>query len=1079
MGARQADGESYPVDRSYSRFLANPGDMLDQLIWYKEGRDPKASESLPAQFPDRRFDMRSFCLLVSLVCLASIGMGQDGGKRSLTHDDYDGWKSLSGRALSRDGRWVAYSVRPQVGDAELVVRATEGDVVYRHPLGSSPSFTADGAWLVFKINPSRAETLAYERSKLKKSKKPKKPAAKEADKKDGAEKKIEKPLASMGIMKLETGEVEVVARVKRFSVPAEGPSFAAWTLEPEKKKDEKKKKAEAKEEKKEETVPASEKPEPKAAAEKKEGAKAESKESKDKKADKKRKYLKDGDRFVLRNLTTAEETVVEGVVSFGMTRKKGWLWFACSSKKDKPEVTRGLFAIDLDSAKRSTLVEGGADYKSITFDREVTRMAFLSNRRDRDQEKPTYDLHTWDFASDQAKRIVSHSDTEGFPEGHSVSSAQSPRFSRDGGVLLFGAALLPREDLPPLLAEEKVTLDIWHWKDPLLQPMQAKQAQRIRNQAIACVHHFDHGRMVVLGKKASEQVSFIDPEGSRALVRDGDSYMPEISWDARYTDLHLVNTIDGSRREIAKRLSGRSQTSPDGRWLVFFREGDWFAIDLVDGYETGLTRGLGVDFAREDWDTPQPARAYGIAGWTKDDAEVLIYDRYDIWKIDPKHGRASCVTDGFGRANDIRLRWTNLDSDRRFVPAKAPLLLAAFNEETMASGYYHDRLDGIAKPKKIVMRDKSYGGLAKAKDAERYFFTLTSFNECGDIWTSKKDFRESRRLSDINPQQKDIRWGTAELVKWRSADGVPLKGILMKPEGFDPSKKYPMMVYFYEKRSSSLHRYRTPGPGTSPNPIYYVSNDYLWFIPDIVYRDGYPGESCLKCVVSGVQKLIERGFVQEDAIGAAGHSWGGYQTAYLVTRTNIFKAVESGAPVSNMTSAYGGIRWGSGMSRAFQYERTQSRIGGSLWRYPLRYLENSPIFTADKIETPVLMLHNDQDGAVPWYQGIEFFCALRRLDKEVYMFNYNGSGHGLRKRANTMDWTKRMQQYFDHHLRGKEMPKWMSDGVPFVERQRSAIEFRPPRHSVTPTVAPAEATPTAVESPVSTVGSGSFESEKR
>ena len=239
--------------------------------------------------------------------------------------------------------------------------------------------------------------------------------------------------------------------------------------------------------------------------------------------------------------------------------------------------------------------------------------------------------------------------------------------------------------------------------------------------------------------------------------------------------------------------------------------------------------------------------------------------------------------------------------------------------------------------------------------------------------------------------------------------------------------------------------YVAPQPGTSPNAAYYVSNGYLWFMPDIHYREGYPGDSALKCIVPGVQALVAKGFVKEDGIGAAGHSWGGYQTAYLVTQTDIFKAIESGAPVSNMTSAYGGIRWSSGMSRAFQYEKTQSRIGGSLWEYPMRYVGNSPVFQADKVNTPVLMLHNDQDGAVPWYQGIEYFCALRRLGKEVYLFNYVGEPHGLRKRQNQTDWAMRMQQYFDHHLKGAPAPEWMKHGVPYIEREREKFAFREPK----------------------------------
>jgi dipeptidyl aminopeptidase/acylaminoacyl peptidase len=285
-----------------------------------------------------------------------------------------------------------------------------------------------------------------------------------------------------------------------------------------------------------------------------------------------------------------------------------------------------------------------------------------------------------------------------------------------------------------------------------------------------------------------------------------------------------------------------------------------------------------------------------------------------------------------------------------------------------------------------------------------------------------------RKISDANPQKKDLLWGTAELVRYKNLDGVELKGTLYKPETFSHDKKYPLLVYIYERLSQNVHRFRDPAVGTSINVPTYVSNGYLVLEPDIVYTVGYPGQSALKCVLPAIQAVVDMGIVDENAIGIQGHSWGGYQIAYMVTQTGRFKAAIAGAPVANMTSAYSGIRWGTGLPRQFQYERTQSRIGGTLWQYPTRFIENSPVFMADRVKTPLLMLHNDQDDAVPWYQGIEYFLALRRLGKEVYLCNYNGELHGLRQRVNQKDWSRKMMEFFDHHLKGKPAPAWMEKG---------------------------------------------------
>ncbi|MGH7447211.1 MAG: alpha/beta hydrolase family protein, partial [Longimicrobiales bacterium] len=438
-------------------------------------------------------------------------------------------------------------------------------------------------------------------------------------------------------------------------------------------------------------------------------------------------------------------------------------------------------------------------------------------------------------------------------------------------------------------------------------------------------------------------------------------------------------------------------------------------------------------------DSPSLPRAYGSAGWTTGDRLFLIYDRHDIWAVDPT-GRAAprSITEGVGRRENLRLRYVRLDSDERAVDPSTDLLLSAFNLWTKADGFYRDRVDGTLPPARITMADKRFGDPLKAKDASRLMFTRSDFREFPDLWVSDLSFSSARKISTANPQQAEYRWGTAELVDWRSADGTVLQGVLYRPDGFDPARKYPMMVYFYERLSDNLHGHVVPAAGSSSiNISFYVSRGYLVFTPDIPYRIGYPGESAFNAVVPGVLSLLSRGFVDEQRVGVQGHSWGGYQIAYLLTKTDIFRAAEAGAPVANMVSAYGGIRWESGMSRMFQYERTQSRLGGTLWDAPMRFIENSPIFWADKVNTPLLMMHNDEDGAVPWEQGIEYFVALRRLGKPVWMLNYNGEAHGLRKEVNRKDWAVRMQQFFDHYLRDEPPPVWLVEGVPATEKGRN------------------------------------------
>jgi len=545
------------------------------------------------------------------------------------------------------------------------------------------------------------------------------------------------------------------------------------------------------------------------------------------------------------------------------------------------------------------------------------------------------------------------------------------------------------------------------------------------------------GRVVQLATETVPSVSVAERgDGAVALGTSNLDYRQLVSWEGRYSDLFIVDMEDGTSQRVAEMVRGRPTLSPSGAYVTWWDgfETVWMAYDVQSGETINLTEDLGVPVHDLLDDHPDALRNYGSPGWMEGEELFVVYDEFDVWALDPT-GRAAPrnLTEGVGRQSDIRFRVVDLDSDDPYVPSDSDVYLSAFDVKTKASGVYRDRFGSARAPERLVMDDVRFAGIRKAELANVILYERSTFQEFPDVWVADSDFADARKVTDANPQQDEFLWGSAEIVDWTSADGIPLQGILYKPEGFDPSETYPMMVYFYERNSDGLHSYTVPAAGgSSINRSFYVSRGYLLFVPDIPYRIGYPGESALDAVVPGVLSLIAEGYVDRDKIGVQGHSWGGYQIAYMITRSDLFTAAEAGAPVANMVSAYGGIRWGTGMSRMFQYEHTQSRIGGSLWEKPLRFIENSPIFTADKIRTPLLMMHNDQDTAVPWEQGIELFVALRRLGQPAWMLNYNGEPHGLRKSQNQKDWAMRMQQFFDHYLMDAAAPVWMEEGVPAI-----------------------------------------------
>jgi acetyl esterase/lipase len=904
-------------------------------------------------------------------------------KRPLTHADYDDWRSIQGQRISPDGRWVLYTAAPQEGDGELVVRQVESGREFRHPRGSGAEFSAETTHVVFLIDPPEADVKAARKEDTKPADMPKK---------------------ALGIMSLADGSVDTVERVKGFTLPEDVGGWVAYLHE----------------------KPTSEEESAEEQEEEVEAAAAEGGQEAEEEQDKKEKEF--GTTLTLRSLANGDEWNAASVLEYMFTNDAGYLLYTVSSEEE-PEAD-GIYGYRPAEGSSVTIIAGKGNYKRLAIDEAQTRLAFVTDRDDYEAESPTFNLYGWGVGDDAAELWVSHASTAGFPDGMAVSDKSEISFNDSGDIVLFGIKEIPgpepeeEED-----DEEKAVFDLWHWQDPYPQPQQLVMRERVENNTWESVYHIDSNRFVKLADEEIPDVRLSD-DGTVAISQTNVPYTQQISYYGTFNDIYVIDPETGSRTMAAEKIFRGAQLSPAGRYVTWFGmdDYDWHVYDISQGTTANLTADLAVPFDREDWDTPQAAGSYGIAGWTDGDASVLIYDRYDIWEIQPDGSGARMITEGYGRANDLSFRYLRLDPDKDSIDPTERIMLRASNEETMATGFWWDSVTGTAEPTEIVMADLRFGTPVKAEEADVLMYTQSRFDEFPDLWVSGMDF-VGKRVSHLGAQMEPFLWGTAELRDFYSSDGVPLKGILLKPEGFDPTKKYPLLVYIYETLHQGLHNYRNPSPGTSVNPSYYVSNGYVMWMPDIEYTTGYPGKDALKCVLPGINMLIGEGYIDPERIGIQGHSWGGYQIAYMITQTHIFAAAEAGAPVSNMTSAYGGIRWASGMVRQFQYEQTQSRLGASLWEVPLRYVENSPLFWADKIQTPVLMIHNDEDGAVPWYQGIEMMMALRRLEKPAWMFNYNGEAHGLRQRPNQKDWTIRMQQFFDHYLKGAEAPAWMTEGI--------------------------------------------------
>lgn len=719
------------------------------------------------------------------------------------------------------------------------------------------------------------------------------------------------------------------------------------------------------------------------------------------------------------------------VTDFQFAKKSGMLYYTSAAEGEA-----GIFTLNPEKGSPALIKEGKGVFKQTTFDEKGERLAFLYCA---DKDSSYKALSLWLSEHNAPAKEIATRGNKAFPAEWVINENGMLQFSKSASRLFFGTSPEPRQKDTTQLAENRPNVQVWSWDEPVQYTVQNYNKEKDLKKSYQAVYNLGNGSIFQLANEELPNIQ-LGNEGDAplALLSTSRPYSLSSMWEARTrSDYYTVSLDNGERKQIAQADYGRFRLSPQGKYAYWYGETDscWYTIALAEGKRYRLTTPESFPAWDEENDVPDYPYAHGAAGWTANDQNLLIYDRYDIWKFDPTAATSPINLTVNGRKEKLSYRLEQLDKEARFIDLGKPQLLKGFNEATKGYGFYNARLSAPAAPKTLLAGNYMLRSINKAKNTDDVIYTMETFQQYPDIHYSTLAFKKSVQLTHGDKQQEGFIWGTAELVSWISLDGRPLEGVVYKPANFDPNKKYPMMVNFYERNSETLYNYRMPEPHRSTIDYHlYNSNEYVIFNPDIRYVDGYPGESCYNCLMPGITMMIAKGYIDEKGIGAQGHSWGGYQVAYLATRTNLFSAIESGAPVVNMFSAYGGIRWGSGMARSFQYEHTQSRLGATPWSSPLRYLENSPLFTMDKVQTPILIMHNDADGHVPWYQGIEYFVAMKRLGKPCWLLNYTGEPHWPMHMANRIDFQRRMFQFFNHYLKNDKMPKWMSEGVPAVEQ---------------------------------------------
>ena len=958
-----------------------------------------------------------FLLTVSFAC-GLLCAADAPALRPLTVPDIVAWKRIQAPAVSHNGEWFAYRLAPAEGNAEVVVRNLLSGKELRFPIGdptaaapgaaaapappaalaaggADPLISADGRWVVFHSYPTTQQA-----KRLKRDRRPIQTKAELVELATGKKTEFEKVRRFAF-----NGEMSTYLALQRYG--AEGPTGAA--------------------------APAGA-----SAAGPVTGAAAD---------------RPTGSDLLLYELATGSEMNVGNVSDFAFD-KKGARFAYLIDAADK--AGNGIELRDMNTGAVKALDSAQASYRGLSWTEKGDALATVRGTDDKAFEDKLYMLVAFkDFgANGPATKVVFDPKSDSsFPTGMTISAARTPAWREDLSEVVFGihevkakkknaavadAAANADENarpVPPANAQDQPDLPdlvIWHYKDPRLQTQQQVQEGADKSFSYLSAYSPASKKFVRLADESLRALSFT-PQQRMALGVDIRDYEREANLDGRrFEDVYVVDPATGQRKLALKKAPHVMGSSPDGSKFLYYNDGVFYAYDMETGKSADLTSKIPTKFWDTEDDHNQVKPPQQSLGWSKDSSAVVLSDGWDLWKV-PVAGSLPVNLTANGSKEKIRYRRIfRLDPDERGIDLSAPFYVSAYGEWTKKGGI------GLIEPGKSGVRmlqwgDASYTQLIKAKSADVYIYTRENTSDYPNYYASNSQLENGKQITDANPQQKDFLWSKGvKLVDYASTRGEKLQAALYLPANYQPGKHYPTIVYIYEKLSQNANVYPQPAYNGF-NIAHYTSNGYAVLEPDIVYKVNDPGVSAVSCVVPAVKAAIATGIVDAAAVGLQGHSWGGYQTAFLVTQTDIFHAAIAGAPLTDMVSMYSLIYRNTGGTNQAIFENSQGRFTGGYWDNMEAYIRNSPVYHAKNVKTPLIILANDKDGAVDQTQGIAYFNTLRRLDKPVILLEYKGENHNLRVPKNMKDYTVRMREWFDHYLMDKASPTWMEQGIPLLQ----------------------------------------------
>ena len=746
------------------------------------------------------------------------------------------------------------------------------------------------------------------------------------------------------------------------------------------------------------------------------------------KLDKEAKH--NGTDMIIRWLDRGMDELVGSVGEYSLNKPGTMLAYAIDAADMNGN---GVAVLDLASGVRKILDSDKALYEKLAWDEEGAALAVLKGAKKEGFVQRENSLLAFKnlAAAEPARFEFKSGDSPDFPKEMVVSEKGALSWSEDLNRVFFGIKEQEKEpekkkdDAPPV-----ANVDIWHWKDDRIQSVQIIRAEDDRNFTYRAVYLLNEKKFVRLTDESMRTIQ-LTRNGAWGIGRDERAYISD--WKESQADTYRVNTATGERTLMFKGQKQMLGLSPDSKHFLTWKDGHVWDYVIESGQAKNLTRGAAVRFVNKEFDNPGTPPSYGVAGYTKDGRGVVLNHQYDIY-FQPYDGSPAVnLTGGLGTREEIRFRYQDLNPEDRFIDLSQPVLLSAYGQWTKKAGYYE--LNGKSL-KKLIYEDKAFGGVMKAKKADRLLFNMESFVDFPNCYLSDMKFASPKRITDANPQQAEYKWGYRVLFEFKNNGGVRLQGTLAVPDEYQKGQKLPMLVNFYEKNSQNLHRYQAPRYASSPQFAGFVSEGYLVMQPDIHFNTRTSHSDMLDCVEAAIRKVIDMGYADPKRVGLHGHSYSGQGSAFISTQSKMFAAIVAGAAATDLVSDFNQL-WKSNGTNQHRYDiYGQGRFATNPYDDLQLYIDQSAAFHARTMNTPLLLLHGTDDGSVEWLQAVEFYNALRFNGKNVILLSYPGEGHGLGKLENQKDFLARIQQFYDHYLKGKPAPEWMTKGVPFLKKQK-------------------------------------------